>query len=828
MAKKIKTPKSENSIIGSWVQSNEQKLDEIQTLNPELFSAVGAVLNYLNTYLGGTSEIKIEPKTVVLKTAPIEESTFPYPYPLYQWRIQSLSWFEDKYDTINWKKWAYDFIKQLAGKRLFTFLDDNEGLSKICDFTAPDRNDYFFKNIDYYISREEITLDPLPSTDVIRPEKLEWMDSLIQYCKDKIGDGFQYFYDNNSKDLNPVVRARRDNAISLANDEALNEAEERYLFDKSDVAWWGYQWANVGFRTDEFWESTFINENGYTYKVLEVHSKSDATYSVQFIDLDSAGVPLDYEITRVEMAKALLGVSFKAINSQTLNNIKETFQALSLPNKKRLPILIGDIVELISTKGKSAQVGSKALVSEVSLWSTVWVDEMPKNVNTMIDVVWLNEEMANGQNDGGYPIQDFKNFSRPEFESLKITNKVALITANKEHSIDPLKTNIKIKVQNESESKAFQEWAFSKGAKWATDGQTLSFLDELFFIIEDGGQLMYYGKKAPDAEDLFNGDDAKLVTLEELGIEVPPPTTMSESIDPLTDEIKIEVQNESEAKAFQDWAFSKGVVWAGINKQNVSNLDKKYFYISKGVMTFGSREDVFEKGSNEQVTLEELGISVPSVPTREALKTPQSQPSWVQSVEEINSKLTKENLWGKSVEETNPKLKIDFAEALKIIDKNRRTESDKAKLTLFFCNVYYVEKGTKEYDVLAKEYEITGYEYAPRSLPNKIYFVEPKPKVSQYGLEIETILQGSELQLESWIVSLPWADIQSNMSTDKDKTAMKKAIIDVAKSELGQEEVDRILSSSVTPPTPKKTTIQTPTPKPDVQDLYGELDDLDI
>jgi len=701
-------------------------------------------------------------------------------------------WFNENYSTYTWKQSTYNLIKHMAGKRLFTFLEDNQGLSKICDFTTNGSTDYFFKNIHYYISREEITLDPLPSTDVIRPEKLEWMDNLVQYCKDKISDNFNYFYESNTKDFNPVVRARRDNVISLTNNAlALNEAEARYLFDNSDVAWWGYQWANVGFRTHEFFKSTFINENGFTFRVYMIDSESDDTYSVQFIDPDYAGTALNYEITRNELAKALLGLSFKAYNKSLLNPILETFQALSLPNKKRLPILIGDIVELISTKGKSAKVGSKGLVSEVSLYSTVWVEEMPYNINTMVDVTWLDEEMANGQGDGGYAIQDFKNFSRPEFESLKITNKVAENSENNEESIDPLRTDIKIKVANEDEAKALQEWAFKKGVSWGVNGATLSFLDEIFLIVEKG-VLLYYGKHDPKSQDLFNEDPAKLVTLEELGIVVPTPSSVSKSIDPLKDAIKIKVQNEDEAKAFEEWAFSKGVKWAGIGGTNIQNLDAKYFYISKGSLTYGRRGDVFNSEHNKQVTLEELGISVPSEPIREALQNSPSQPEWVQSEEEDEPKLTKENLWGKSVEETNPKLKIDFAEALKIIDKPRRTESDKVKLTLFFCNVYYVEKGTKEYDVLAKEYD-----YASRLLPNKIYFVEPKPEFVKYGIELEIIIQGSELQLENWIVSLPWMGIQMNSSTDKDKTAMKQAIISVAVDELGQESVDSILKTSI-------------------------------
>jgi hypothetical protein len=84
-------------------------------------------------------------------------------------------------------------------------------------------------------------------------------------------------------------------------------------------------------------------------------------------------------------------------------------------------------------------------------------------------------------------------------------------------TIDPLNMDIKIKVQNEAEAKAFQEWAFSKGVEWIVRGVELANLDEMYLTITKGN-LCFYGKRQSNSRQGFEKDSAQLVTLAELGI----------------------------------------------------------------------------------------------------------------------------------------------------------------------------------------------------------------------------------------------------------------------------------------------------------------------
>ena len=59
---------TENKYIENWVRSNETRLTEIRNGNPQLYGAVNGVLNYLNTYLGGTIPIQeIIPESISIQ-----------------------------------------------------------------------------------------------------------------------------------------------------------------------------------------------------------------------------------------------------------------------------------------------------------------------------------------------------------------------------------------------------------------------------------------------------------------------------------------------------------------------------------------------------------------------------------------------------------------------------------------------------------------------------------------------------------------------------------------------------------------------------------------
>jgi hypothetical protein len=167
-------------------------------------------------------------------------------------------------------------------------------------------------------------------------------------------------------------------------------------------------------------------------------------------------------------------------------------------------------------------------------------------------------------------------------------------------TINPLSTDIKIEVNNEDEARAFQEWAFNNGVKWwSARTSNLNHLGEKYFIIDNG--LLVFD------EDLqsFQNSPAREVTLKDLGIVLP-----LETINPLSTDIKIEVNNEDEARAFQEWAFSKGVKWNG-GGDRVNRLDKKYFIIESGLLMFDPDGQYMKNSPAREVTLRDLGITIP-------------------------------------------------------------------------------------------------------------------------------------------------------------------------------------------------------------------------
>lgn len=69
MKKKKIDVAQDSPFIANWVETNEDKLGELQQVNPDLFTAVQSALNYLNNYLGGSAPIKIEPKAPAIPSS---------------------------------------------------------------------------------------------------------------------------------------------------------------------------------------------------------------------------------------------------------------------------------------------------------------------------------------------------------------------------------------------------------------------------------------------------------------------------------------------------------------------------------------------------------------------------------------------------------------------------------------------------------------------------------------------------------------------------------------------------------------------------------------
>jgi hypothetical protein len=167
-------------------------------------------------------------------------------------------------------------------------------------------------------------------------------------------------------------------------------------------------------------------------------------------------------------------------------------------------------------------------------------------------------------------------------------------------NIDPRTTDLKIKINTESESRAFQEWAFSFGIEWFGGGSNLDNLTFPYLYIENS--RLDWGQD----DNTFNNFNELEVTLADLGIVLP-----LETINPLTTDIKIEVDNEDEARAFQEWAFNNGVKWWSARTSNLNHLGEKYFIIDNGLLVFDEDLQSFQNSPARLVTLKDLGIVLP-------------------------------------------------------------------------------------------------------------------------------------------------------------------------------------------------------------------------
>lgn len=176
MAKKNTKVSNENSIIGNWVQSNAENLAEVQTVNPELYSAVGSVLNYLNKYLGGQSDINIElPNS---KKPPLPEAKL--------WRVKTEQEFIDEFG-LNWRdkaNWTEDSsMNWLFGKSLAEVVDQNfvsipnDSTDELKGRDLITRKEIDPQVISWDLSAETITNNPLPTSETSEKSGIPLMET---------------------------------------------------------------------------------------------------------------------------------------------------------------------------------------------------------------------------------------------------------------------------------------------------------------------------------------------------------------------------------------------------------------------------------------------------------------------------------------------------------------------------------------------------------------------------------------------------------------------------------------------------------------------------
>jgi len=173
MAKKNTKVSNDNSIIGNWVESNAKTLAEVQTVNPELYSAVGSVLNYLNTYFGGQSGINLE----LFKTKIPENSI---------WRVKTEKEFIDE-RGLNWRykiNWTEDSsMDWLFGKYLTEVVDDNYVPIPIdlpADLKGKElitRKELDPQVMSWALSEETITNKPLPTIETLEKSVTSAIDT---------------------------------------------------------------------------------------------------------------------------------------------------------------------------------------------------------------------------------------------------------------------------------------------------------------------------------------------------------------------------------------------------------------------------------------------------------------------------------------------------------------------------------------------------------------------------------------------------------------------------------------------------------------------------
>jgi len=183
-----------------------------------------------------------------------------------------------------------------------------------------------------------------------------------------------------------------------------------------------------------------------------------------------------------------------------------------------------------------------------------------------------------------------------------ISQVINSITSNPEPASSKTESieNIKFQSNSEEEAKAFQEYVIQNGAKWEYGPNEPKYLSARYFYVGSKKELSY-----GDTTERFNSSENREVTLEDLGIKPSKKLVQIEK-----DDIKFKSNSEEEARAFQEYVFSKGGAWNTIGKK-IKELSQPYFFVDSLSLAFSDKKTTFDESENIEVTLEDLGIKLP-------------------------------------------------------------------------------------------------------------------------------------------------------------------------------------------------------------------------
>jgi hypothetical protein len=632
MKKKKIDVAQDSPFIANWVETNEDKLGELQQANPDLFTAVQSALNYLNNYLGGSAPIKIEPKAPVQPTVSvaISEPLKPYALPFYQWRLKTL-----QEVSINSMLLFDNFISQfekVQGQPLVALTNDFEGIQKVTIYKNPTSKIHGFKDVGLGLERSDLTLDPI-SDLVYDTASLEYISELVTYCNDNISDKFNYLFNNDDEFQNVTERwaeyRRGEGWFSLS------DADLFYLYNLSPIGFLLYQCIRVFKRRQDFEDYQFIDEFGtvYTTKTF-TYNASEKEITLKFLGLNGWQKSEEITLSLLSATKAFLGLSF--IASSVINNtdVKIRFQAVKLKNYRPLPFIIGDRVVLVQNDGMDANIGAEALVKRVDLYESSFKDDdKPNGLITNLEVAWQDNK-SKRQSDGGYPIQVFKNLSRPQ-----AINSVP--TAPTEEQTVAQKV-WRVKTESEFLDKFGTDWR--NVVNWTRDKDFL-FGKPLIDIVQDTDiaripktDASYLGSAGSRSDALYTksgldptdksrsfGLDADDVTDAPLPIITPQGNKVFDVM--RKEAYKFRAKNPEESWAFQEYVFSKGVERLkniGDPKQIIDD-EASDFMVENGILLTLSLYS-FNSSTVEEVSLSTLGIKVGDypkpAPAKKATKKP--------------------------------------------------------------------------------------------------------------------------------------------------------------------------------------------------------------
>jgi hypothetical protein len=185
-----------------------------------------------------------------------------------------------------------------------------------------------------------------------------------------------------------------------------------YLYERSPKGFWIYQGLRVLKSRQDFEDYDFIDEFGTVYTTISVaYNALEKEIALTISDGKKKDMII---LSTLRATNAFLGLSFLAFTVINNTEVEMRFQAVKLKDYRPLPFIIGDRVALVQNDGMSANVGAEAIVKRVDLWQPSYQDpDSPKGLVTNLEVEWQDSKQ-NKQTNGGYPIQVFKNLSRPQ------------------------------------------------------------------------------------------------------------------------------------------------------------------------------------------------------------------------------------------------------------------------------------------------------------------------------------------------------------------------------------------------------------------------------